>query len=295
MKNKFIYLFICISFLFSRIRAQEIPRLDPDEIHSAKIISEKIYEGDALMSYTGGGAELYSAYGLDKLCKQEIELNGQTYTINIYEMANPASAYGIYSINKPGCDTVPRITRSECASASVYSAERNRFYYTVANQTGSKQARQESIDFARTLAGKIHPDSIPWPDIFDYDLFIGYQHSLKLIHGSIALQQVLPSWNKYFESIKNYQAWYLPVETERSGSFYLALISFKEASDRKLFIKNNSIKLQKPGDQNPENEKLGWKIGELDLVYIDAKDFKESLRPYTSALDQYINKITRKK
>ncbi len=295
MKYKFLYLFGCTLFFFSGIHAQDIPRLDPAEIQSARITSEKIYEGDSLFAYLGRGAELYSAYGAAKLCKQEIELNGETFTIHIYEMADPASAYGIYSICKHNCDTIPRITRSQCASANVYIAERNRFYYTVSNQAGSKQARLESIELARTLAGKIHPDSIPWPDIFDYDLFIGFQHSLKLIHGSIALQQVLPAWSKYFESIRNYKAWYLPVETEKSGSFYLALISFKETSDRKLFIKNNSIKLQKPGDQKPENTKLGWKEGDLDLIYIDATNFRESLSPYTGALDQYINKRSRKK
>jgi hypothetical protein len=295
MKNKFLYLICGSLFLFNVINAQEIQRLDPDEIHSAKISSEKIYEGDSLFAYTRGGAELYLAYNADKLCKQEIELNGEMYTIMIWEMADPASAFGIYSICKNKCDTIPRITRNQCASPNIYIAERNRFYYSIINHTGSRQARVESIEFARTLAGKIHPDSIPWPDIFDYDLFIGYQQSLKLIHGNIALQLVLPAWSKYFESTKNFKAWYLPVETEKSGSFYLALISFNEASDCKLFIRTNSIKLQKAGDPNPENAKLGWKIGEKDLIYLDATEFKETLRPYTSALEQYINKIPRRK
>ena len=163
-------------------------------------------------------------------------------------------------------------------------------YYSVINQYGSKKAAQESIELARTLAGKIHPDSIPWPEIFDYDLFIGYQNSLKLIHGNIALQHVLPAWSIFFESVGNYKAWYLPVETDKSGSFDLALISFKNPSDRKLFIKNSSLELQKIGNLNPGNARLGWKIGELDLLFIDASKFKDSLSPYASAFNQYITK-----
>jgi len=282
-------------FTMHHINSQDIPRLDPDEIQLARIISGNIYEGAALSRYINGSIELYKAYGFEKLSKQEVELEGEKYTVLVYQMADPESAYGIYSIFRKKCDTIPRLTRSDCVTASVYFAQRNKYYYSVINQFDSKKAGQESIDLARTLAGKIHPDSIPWPGIFDYDLFIGYQNSLKLIHGNIALQQVLPAWSSFFESIGNYKAWYLSVETEKSGSFELSLISFENSSDRNHFIKNSSLKLQKIGSLNPGNARLGWNIGEFDILFVDASKFKDSLSPYASAFYQYINKQTGKK
>jgi hypothetical protein len=281
--------------LFIIIPAQDIPQLDPDEIQNAKITSQKTYEGEGLYGYIDGGAELYMEYGFDKLMRQELELNGEKFTLLIYRMADPQSAFGIYSLYRYKCDSATRLTRTECNSTYAYMAKRNRFYYSVINQTGSKSARMESIDFAKTLAGKIHPDSIPWPDLFNMDVFIGYQNALKYIRGNIALQQVLVDWSPYFETIRNYSAWYLPVENEKSGTLFLALIRFNNTADRKMFIKNTSLRLQKTGDFNLKKSKMGWNIGDFEILYLDATASNEALIPYASAIYQFLEKLNRKK
>jgi hypothetical protein len=280
--------------LFMILPAQDIPQLDPDEIQNAKITSQKTYEGEGLFGYIDGGAELYLEYGFDKLMRQELERNGEKFTVLIYRMADPQSAFGIYSLYRYKCDSTTRLTRTECGSAYAYTAQRNRFYYSVINQTGSNLSRLESVEFAKTLAGKIQPDSIPWPDLFNMDVFIGHQNALKFIRGNIALQQVLVDWNPYFEAISNYSAWYLPIENEKYGTLFLALIRFNNITDRKKFIKNTSLNLQKTGDVNLKKSKMGWNIDDFEILYLDATASNEAISPYVSAIYQFLRKLDRK-
>ena len=162
------------------LNSQEMPMLDSSDIPRAKFASLKTYSGHGLYDYMDGGAELYMEYGFDKLCIQEIELTGEKLTVQVYRMADLKSAFGIYSLYPYKCDSSTRLTRCECATRYQYLAERNKFYYSVINQEGSVLARQQSLYIARILAGKIHPDSIPWPDLFNMDLLIGYQNSLQI-------------------------------------------------------------------------------------------------------------------
>jgi len=281
--------------LFMRLPAQDFPQLDPDEIQNAKITSQKTYEGEALYGFIDGGAELYMAYGFDKLVRQELELNGEKFTLLIYRLADPQSAFGIYSLFRYKCDSSARLTRTECTSDYVYIAERDKFYYSVINQTGSKSARLQSREFVSVLAGKINPDSIPWPDLFNMDVFIEYQNSLKFIRGNIALQQVLVDWSPYFESIKKFSLWYLPVEREKSGNFYIALINFSNEGDCKIFIRNAAVNIQSYGEMNLKKDKVGWMIGKEALLLLDASALNEPISPYASAVYQFLSKYNKKK
>jgi hypothetical protein len=290
-----IVIFIYATVFSGRLIAQDMPQLDTNDILHSTISSQKTYQGEGLYGYIDGGAELYMAYGFDKLVLQEVELGGEKYTIQIYRMADPQSAFGIYSIYRFNCDSSARLTRCQCATRYQYIAERNRYYYSIINQSGSTLARQQSLDIGHILAGKIHPDSIPWPDIFNMDVFIGYQNSLKYIRSNIALQQVLVEWSKYFEFIKNYSLWYLPIENEISGNIYIAFINFQNTSDAKLFIKNSALKLCKSGDKILTNGKLGWLIGDKELMFLDITRVKEPVSPYISAIYQFMNKLKKKK
>jgi hypothetical protein len=280
---------------FESLSAQEFPQLLKEDIPDAKITVQKTYEGEGLYGYIDGGAELYMAYGFEKLVLEEVELNAEKYTVLVYKMADPQSAFGIFSLYRYKCDSAVRLTRSECITAYQYLAERNRYYYSIINQSGSKLAKQESLNLAKIFAGKIHPDSIPWPDLFNMDLFIGYQNSLRYIRDNVALQQVLADWTLYFESIKNYSLWFLPVENERTGNFYIALIRFTNATDCAVFIKNSSLSLHNTGEMNIKKEKLGWMTNENSILYFDAGGMKESPDPYLNAIYQFLPKLKKKK
>lgn len=62
------------------------------------------YSGEALFDYINGGAEIYFEYGFVKVIVQDYMVAGEhTLTLEIYEMVDPESAYGIYSFKRsPG-------------------------------------------------------------------------------------------------------------------------------------------------------------------------------------------------
>jgi hypothetical protein len=59
------------------------------------------YEGEGLFDYINGGAEIYYEYGFVRVIVQDyMTADEHTLTLEIYEMENPESAFGIYSFKR---------------------------------------------------------------------------------------------------------------------------------------------------------------------------------------------------
>jgi len=60
--------------------------------------SPRVYEGEDLFLYINGGAEIYHEYGFKRVVVQDYRNNsGKSISLEIFEMASPGSAYGIYT------------------------------------------------------------------------------------------------------------------------------------------------------------------------------------------------------
>jgi len=58
----------------------------------------KTYRGDELFLMINGGADIYHEYGFSQVMQAEyVDESGKSINLEIYEMENPASAYGIYT------------------------------------------------------------------------------------------------------------------------------------------------------------------------------------------------------
>jgi len=56
------------------------------------------YEGESLYEYIDGGAEIYHEYGFKSVLAQDfVHSVGKSVSVEIFEMATPESAYGIYT------------------------------------------------------------------------------------------------------------------------------------------------------------------------------------------------------
>jgi len=61
------------------------------------------FAGDDLYIYIDGGAEIYNEYGFRRVLAQDFEnKDGRGVTLEIYEMTDPAAAFGIYSFQTSG-------------------------------------------------------------------------------------------------------------------------------------------------------------------------------------------------
>lgn len=58
----------------------------------------QIYKGEDLFLYINGGAEIYHEYGFRQVIAQEYKgAGGETISLEIYEMADPAAAFGMFT------------------------------------------------------------------------------------------------------------------------------------------------------------------------------------------------------
>ncbi|MFC2163540.1 DUF6599 family protein [Acidobacteriota bacterium] len=61
------------------------------------------YKGEDLFFYINGGAEIYHEYGFERVIVQDYKSKtGKSASLEIYEMTDPSSAYGMYSFKSGG-------------------------------------------------------------------------------------------------------------------------------------------------------------------------------------------------
>jgi len=67
----------------------------------SRVGSPRVFKGEALYELIDGGAVIYYEYGFKQTVTQEYEnIDGQSVDLQIYEMADPTSAYGMYTFLK---------------------------------------------------------------------------------------------------------------------------------------------------------------------------------------------------
>jgi hypothetical protein len=101
MKNSVFLLFLIISPAFLHSGMENLLSLlpGPGRMTDWKPGFEpEVYSGEDLYLYINGGAEIYHEYGFKQVLVQDYEsIHHHSLSLEIYEMANPMSAYGIFS------------------------------------------------------------------------------------------------------------------------------------------------------------------------------------------------------
>jgi len=63
----------------------------------------QLFAGEALFEYIDGGAEIYHEYGFREVAVQDYKNPaGRTVSLEIFEMASPASAFGMFTFKRSG-------------------------------------------------------------------------------------------------------------------------------------------------------------------------------------------------
>lgn len=95
-------------------RASIARTLIPPAGEGLELIGEcEVYAGETLYDYIDGGAPQYFEYGFHEVASQELRLRGRTYVLDVYRMADPVAAFGIYSTRRPErCASMQGFARS---------------------------------------------------------------------------------------------------------------------------------------------------------------------------------------
>lgn len=213
MFKSIYYLVFFLFVMISQAIAADKVALNDDEFPGLKVTETKTYDGGSLWGYMDGGADLYLEYGFQKLTSQTVTCNDVTFQVDIFEMNNPLSAFGIYSVSrfrcKVGSDT---LASNDCLNAYQYQIVAGKYYINIVNQVGSSKAIEKSLQIGQVFEQKLKGQSdVAFPNEIKRNLSADNRVKLKLMMGRLGVQNGYSSWADFLSGWEHYQLWMLPV------------------------------------------------------------------------------------
>jgi hypothetical protein len=132
----------------------------------------EVYKKDGLFGYIDGGAEIFFQYGFEELSviryggdRGSGRTDEKSVAIEIYRMASPADAFGIFSIRRDGSEaTSPRVEADHWLSKTQASLAKGDFFISIQ----AEGCRSDEVEaFAAEVASRIqapreHPVPLSW-------------------------------------------------------------------------------------------------------------------------------------
>ncbi len=216
MNNVYVVISLLLLAFFTPCLSQDVPSLDAKDLAGATILKTESYAGRALFGYINGGAELYLEYGFRKLGRQEVLHSNEKFVVEIYQMAGPNEAYGIFSVQRFKCVPVDSLSPNTCLSRYQLQAVAGDCYLNIVNETGSPAAQKGSVHIFRALRARIKPQNPQWPALFHEEKLRPFLPNLVVAYGPVGLQNGFPGWLPYFESFESFTLVLLPIENAES-------------------------------------------------------------------------------
>ena len=151
----------------------------------------EVYKKDGLYGYIDGGAELFLQYGFEEL--SVIRYVGgagpaaeKEITFEVYRMASPADAFGIFSLKREGDErTSSEIDAVHWLSASQAALAKGNFYINI---TGVKATEEEIEAIAAAVSKKFGAVSVLPPELALLPSSGRIQGSERFIKGKLAAE-----------------------------------------------------------------------------------------------------------
>ena len=272
-----VYFFL---FLSLSLFGAEPPAIKADDFDKLEITRHEIFNGSELWGLINGGADLYLEYGFDKLLLQEITMDGEQFRIEINQMQDEISAFGIYSVSVHQCLEKGKLTENDCINAYQYQFAQGNIYASLINFSGSEKARQTASVLAEKLIMSIETNaknqrrysvnkSNPERELFT-----------TVYKGILGLQNGIPQWYSLFEGVGEFTL-IVMTRKDSDGLFRAALVDFIDVSQARNFaekLKGESY-LQIPVSGS-----------EIAIVFIDSSAYKGNDDEAMNDLVPWLNK-----
>ncbi len=234
-------LFICVFVAGWGAGFAQIPVLiGQNDLSGIEKITTNVYPSDGLWGYINGGADLYLEYGFEELISQRITMEGKDYVADIYRMATPQAAFGIFSAQRYKCLQTNVLSSQDCHTAFQYLAAKNQYLISIVNPTGLEEHRRNVVGIAGAITSRIEELPFVAPYQFQSVVFQQSIQNIKYVSGPLGLQNAFPSWEGFFEGIDTFSAWILPLENQQ-GRGEVARVELKDATDYNRFIRSNNL------------------------------------------------------
>jgi hypothetical protein len=198
--------------------------------------------GEDLFLLINGGAEIYYEYGFKQVIAQGFKnKNGKSFNLEIYEMQNPAAAYGIYTF-KTGDEGKPLDVGNEGLLEDYYlNFRKGNVCVTVIGFDSGKETIDGIVDAAKVVAAKIKsrgqkPALIHMlPEIYKNRL---KPNGVTYLKGNLAL------FNQYEFDTGNIFGLQQGVIGDY-GDFKLFVFQYSDSIECKKWLKNAAKRLKK--------------------------------------------------
>ncbi len=155
--------------------------------------ASRTFVGEDLYSLINGGAVIFYEYGFKQVITQDYTNgDGKSISLEIYEMDNPASAYGIFTLRR-GVEGKSLDVGDEGMFADYYlQFWKGRFLVTLTTSDSEETSQSGLVAIARAVDSKINTEG-ERPPLCDL-LFIEEQNVRNIIYlrGDLALANSLP-------------------------------------------------------------------------------------------------------
>ena len=293
---KFYFVCMVIFCQVSPIACQipQSPYFTDEALNGGVTTRYDIYDGPSLWGYINGGADIYLEYGFIKENVQEIRYKESNFKVEIYQMRDVESAYGIYSVSTFRCNESEALNiKHYCETKYQIQFARADSYVSITNDAGTTDASSYNRQLAGQIGNRLEDVIFKVPGLFKQTIFKDYKNDLILIKGDLGLQNGFAFWSDKFVFAGKYSINLLPMKFE-SGRVNLAILEFQSQEEKAGFLDRNTVdsnqnkkgKLKKAGT----GEGYWWNYGSNKIIILESTSSKQSAGKYIEVIEEFLGK-----
>jgi len=177
-------------------RPQQLKDYLPSEKESRRWKADGLpqeFLGEDLFLYMDGGASIYQEYGFRRLLVQDYrDTRSKPFSLEIFEMAGPESAYGAYTFKTSAGGRRIALGNEGCVEDYYLNAWKGRYLVTLTGNEPDTELVQGLIEIAKVVTDKIAPGGAA-PEIINLLPVQGLiRASQKYFRGPLGLFNVYP-------------------------------------------------------------------------------------------------------
>ncbi|MFN8239911.1 MAG: DUF6599 family protein [Bacteroidales bacterium] len=189
------------------------PTLTTGDVPGMSGLRVRVFNGEALYGYINGGADLYIEYGFKTAVINELKIGSGNCKVEIYRMADPESAFGIFSVSRYKCRSKPDFARYTCLNRYQLQFCSSDFYVSIVNESGSKTDSINSVVLARKIRENISGKDFDLESSSLLNVKIPLNEDAVLVKGRLGLINGSPDNEDMFSGIRGFSAIILKRDT----------------------------------------------------------------------------------
>jgi hypothetical protein len=200
-----VFLTLSFAACFSQI-PEDFPVLDKNDLPGAEFSSSRVFTGSSLFGYINGGAELYLEYGFDVAAVTVIDYRGGEYKTEVFKMAGPEEAFGIFSVSKYRCTGMPALSKFTCQTKYQLQICKGPYYISIINKTGTRSDSIVSLGLGKILTDKIKDMEVDLSSYLPEVNTETLQTKSFLAKGRLGIVNGSPEMEEFFMGVNDYTA-----------------------------------------------------------------------------------------